>query len=230
MSTISSQLNWGASYLVHDFYRPFLVKSKRESHYLWASKVATTVVLAGAALAAYLTTSVTEAFKFVIAFGAGTGPVYVLRWFWWRINAWSEISAMVASSALTLALLPVPLNFGTRLLIITFGSAVMWIVVTLATPSAPMAALAEFFRRTKPVGIWEPVRQWSRAHGQITPKPARISTALLGWIWGMALVIGLTLGIGYTVLLKPIPAVIWYIIAVMGGIGLRKAGFLTTKG
>ncbi len=230
MSTISSQLNWGASYLVHDFYRPFLAKGKPESHYLWASKFATTAVLAGAALAAYLTTSVTEAFKFVIAFGAGTGPVYVLRWFWWRINAWSEISAMVASSALTLILLSFPVSFGVRLLIITFGSAVVWVAVTLATPPAPMAALAEFFRRTKPVGRWEPVRQWSRAHGQITPKSARISSALLGWIWGMALVIGLTLGIGYTVLLRFLPAALWYVVAIVGGIGLRKAGFLRTKG
>jgi Na+/proline symporter len=230
MSTISTQLNWGASYLVHDFYRAFLNKDRTEKHYLWISKAATVVILACAALAAYLTTSVTEAFKFIIAFGAGTGPVYVLRWFWWRINAWSEISAMLVSSALTLILLSFPLNFGARLLIITFGSAVLWIVVTLATPPAPMAALAEFFRRTKPVGRWGPVRQWSRAHGPITPKSARIGSALLGWIWGMALVIGLTLGIGYTVLLKFLPAALWYVIAIVGGIGLWKTGFLKTKG
>jgi Na+/proline symporter len=229
MSTISAQLNWGASYLVHDFYRPFIVKEKSERHYLWASKAATVVVLAGAALAAYLTESVTEAFKFIIAFGAGTGPVYVLRWFWWRINAWSEISAMIASSILTLALLPVPLSYGARLLTITFGSALIWIVVTFLTRPAPMEVLAEFYRRTKPVGIWGAVRQWSRAHGQITPHATRITQPLAGWLWGMALVIGLTLAIGYALLLHPLPAAIWFALSIIGAIGLYKAGFLKTS-
>jgi len=229
MSTISSQLNWGASYLVHDFYRSFLVKGRSESHYLWAGKVATTVVLAGAGLAAYLTESVTEAFKFVIAFGAGTGPVYVLRWFWWRINAWSEISAMMASSVITLLLLSVPLSYGARLLIITFGSAAIWILVTVLTRPAPMEVLAEFYRRTRPVGIWGAVRQWSRAHGQITPHATRIMQPLAGWLWGMALVLGLTLAIGYAVLLHPLPAAIWFAVSIIGAIGLWRAGFLKTS-
>jgi Na+/proline symporter len=229
MSTISSQLNWGASYLVHDFYRPFLVKGRSESHYLWAGKVATTVVLAGAGLAAYLTSSVTEAFKFIIAFGAGTGPVYVLRWFWWRINAWSEISAMIASSVITLLLLSVPLSYGARLLTITFGSALIWIAVTIFTRPAPMEVLAEFYRRTRPVGIWGAVRQWSRAHGQITPHATGMTRPLAGWLWGMALVIGLTLAIGYALLLHPLPAAIWFAVSIIGAIGLYKAGFLKTR-
>jgi len=229
MSTISAQLNWGASYLVHDFYRPFLVKGRSESHYLWAGKVATTVVLAGAGLAAYLTESVTEAFKFIIAFGAGTGPVYVLRWFWWRINAWSEISAMVASSAITLLLLSVPLSYGARLLTITFGSALIWIAVTIFTRPAPMEVLAEFYRRTRPVGIWGAVRQWSRAHGQITPHATGMTRPLAGWLWGMALVLGLTLAIGYALLLHPLPAAIWFTVSIIGAIGLWRAGFLRTS-
>ncbi|RPH95652.1 hypothetical protein EHM69_03730 [candidate division KSB1 bacterium] len=229
MSTISSQLNWGASYLMHDFYRPFLVKNRSESHYLWISKAATVVVLIGAGLAAYLTESVTEAFKFIIAFGAGTGPVYVLRWFWWRINAWSEISAMIASSAITLILFNVPLPYGGRLLLITFGSAIIWIIVTLISKPAPMDNLAEFYRRTKPVGVWGAVRKWSRAHGQITPQPARVSQPLMGWIWGMALVIGLTLAIGYSVMLNPVPAALCYLVTLIGAIGLWKAGFLKTS-
>jgi Na+/proline symporter len=229
MSTISTQLNWGASYLVHDFYRPFVAKGKSERHYLWASKAATVVVLAGAALAAYLTESVTEAFKFIIAFGAGTGPVYVLRWFWWRINAWSEISAMIASSAITLLLLSVPLSYGARLLTITFSSALIWILVTILTRPAPMEVLAEFYRRTKPVGLWGAVRQWSRAHGQITPYATRMTRPLAGWLWGMALVIGLTLAIGYAVFLHPLPAAIWFAVSIIGAIGLWKAGFLKTS-
>lgn len=229
MSTISSQLNWGASYLVHDFYRQFMRPGRSEAHYLWISKIATVVVLVGAGLAAYLTESVTEAFKFIIAFGAGTGPVYVLRWFWWRINAWSEISAMIASSAWTLLLMSIPLSYGARLLVITFGSAVIWIAVTFLTKPAPMKALAEFYRRTRPVGLWGPVRQWSRAHGQLTPQAERVLKPLLGWIWGMALVIGLTLAIGYGLLLQPVAASVWFLIAVAGSVGLWKAGYLKTS-
>jgi SSS family solute:Na+ symporter len=229
MSTVSAQLNWGASYLVHDFYRPFVVKGRSEFYYLWAGKVATAVVLIGAGLAAYLTNSVTEAFKFIIAFGAGTGPVYVLRWFWWRINAWSEISAMLASSVITLALLPVPLSYGGRLLVITFGSMLIWIAVTIFTRPAPMEVLAEFYRRTRPVGFWGAVRKWSRAHGQITPQAERVAQPLVGWLWGMALVIGLTLAIGYAVLLHPASAAIWFAVSIIGAIGLWKAGFLKTS-
>jgi SSS family solute:Na+ symporter len=229
MSTISAQLNWGASYLAHDFYRPFVAPGRSERHYLWASKAATIVVLIGAGLAAYLTESVTEAFKFIIAFGAGTGPVYVLRWFWWRINAWSEISAMIASSLITLVLVAFPLSYGVRLLTITFGSMLIWIPVTLLTRAAPMEVLAEFYRRTKPVGSWEAVRQWSRAHGQITPHASPVTRPLAGWLWGMALVIGLTLAIGYTVLLRPLPAAIWFVVSIIGAIGLWKAGFLKTS-
>jgi SSS family solute:Na+ symporter len=229
MSTISSQLNWGASYLVHDFYRPFLVKGRSEHHYLWAGKAATFVVLIGAGIAAYYTQSVTEAFKFVIAFGAGTGPVYILRWFWWRINAWSEISAMIASSAFTLFLLSSGLSYGARLLTITFGSAAIWMIVTLLTKPAPMEALAEFYRRTKPIGFWSPVRAWSRGHGQVTPQPAAVSRPLLGFVWGFALVFGLTLGLGYALLLKALPSVIWFGVAVVGTIGLWKCRFLKTS-
>lgn len=229
MSTISSQLNWGASYLVHDFYHPFMVKGKSEAHYIFASKLATVIVVIGAGLAAWWTQSVTDAFKFIIAFGAGTGPVYVLRWFWWRINAWSELSAMIASSVLSLVLLGMPFSYGARLLIITFGSMVVWLVVTLLTKPAPMEALAEFYRRTKPIGAWGVVRQWSRAHGLITPQAEKVSIPLWGFLWGMALVFGLTLGIGYHLLLNPLLACIGYTVALIGAVGLWEAGFLKTS-
>jgi hypothetical protein len=154
--------------------------------------------------------------------------VYVLRWFWWRINAGSEISAMIASSVFTLALLGFKLSYGGRLLIITFGSMAVWITVTFLTKPAPFNALAEFYRRTRPIGFWGSVRKWMRANGQITPKPEAMSIPLMGFVWGMALVFGLTLGIGYNLLLNPPLAIIGYAVALVGGIGLWKAGFLRT--
>jgi Na+/proline symporter len=229
MSTISSQLNWGASYLVHDFYRPFLVRNREDKHYIRISHIATTIVLAGAAVAAYYTSSVTDAFKFIIAFGAGTGPVYILRWFWWRINAWTEISAMLASTTISLSL-PYVGNFyfAQKLLIITFGSAIVWLAVTFITKPAPMAVLAEFYRRTRPIGSWNRVRQFSRAGGGVTPKPESMSRPLWGWICGLCFVLGLTLAIGYTILMNMPLAILWYVVSGLGLVGLWKMDFLRT--
>ncbi|MBU0692257.1 Na+:solute symporter, partial [bacterium] len=230
MSTVSTQLNWGASYLAHDFYRHFIVKDKSERHYLWVAKGMTVVVLVCAGLAAYFTTSVTEAFKFIIAFGAGTGPVYVLRWFWWRISAWSEIAAMAASSLITVYLYSQPgLFFGLKLLIITFGSAAIWLIVTFLTKPAPMEALGEFCRRTRPPGIWEKVRRHARAHGLTTPHKESLALPLRGWLWGMMFVIGLTLAIGYALLLDWTLCVIWCVVTLIGWVGLRRDKYLTTK-
>ena len=230
MSTISTQLNWGASYLVHDFYRGHFGKNKSERHYIRASMVATFIVLICAGMAAYFTESVTSAFQFIIAFGSGTGPVYILRWFWWRINAWSEISAMIASSIITLGMpyvLP-NLPYGGKLALITFGSAAIWITVTLLTKPAPLKNLMEFYQRTKPIGRWEPVRKWGRANGQIVPQAASVSKPLIGWFYGLAFVLGLTLGIGYFLLLSPVPGAIWCAISVVGLWGLWKEKYLRT--
>jgi len=96
------------------------------------------------------------------------------------------------------------------------------------TKPAPMEVLAEFYRRTKPVGVWGAVRAWSRAHGQITPHAANITLPLFGWLWGMAMVIGLTLAVGYAVLLQPTAAVVWFAVSLIGTLGLWKSGFLRT--
>ena len=99
MSTISTQINWGASYLVIDFYKRFFRPNESDRHYTWASRIATLVVLSLGGIAAYLLRnfSIGDAWKFLAALGAGTGAVFMLRWFWWRINAWTEIVAMVAA-------------------------------------------------------------------------------------------------------------------------------------
>src|ERR1700723_3579791 len=104
MSTVATQLNWGSSYLVEDFYRRFLNKKGSESHYVNASRIATIFLVVAAAWMSMQLQSVSEGWKIVLELGAGTGGVYLLRWYWWRVNAWSEISAMAAALATTLAL------------------------------------------------------------------------------------------------------------------------------
>jgi Na+/proline symporter len=225
MSTISTQLNWGASYLVHDFYRRFLVKERSERHYLIISKIATALVLAAAGLAAYWTQSVTEAFKFIIAFGSGTGPVYILRWFWWRVNAWSEISAMAASSVISIWAFTVgDFTFAEKLLVTVIGSAIVWVSVTFLTSPAPMNVLAEFYKKTRPVGVWGKVR---RALDETLP-PESVARPLRGWLEGLAFVLGLTLGIGFFLVGAPGWGVVFTIIAALGIVGLWLDGYLTT--
>ncbi len=97
MSTLSTQVNWGASYLVNDLYKRFIKRDATDKHYAWVSRLASLVIVLLAAAVTPLITSVESAWKFLAALGAGTGAVFILRWFWWRINAWTEISAMVAS-------------------------------------------------------------------------------------------------------------------------------------
>ncbi|MDD5087281.1 MAG: hypothetical protein PHI18_00585, partial [bacterium] len=115
-----------------------------------------------------------------------------------------------------------------RLLIISCGSAAVSILVTVLTRPARMNALADFYRRTRPVGVWEVVRKYSRAQGQVTPTPERIARPLAGWLWGVMLVVGLTLAIGYTVLLNAPAAAFWYLVTIGGAVGLWKSGFLKT--
>src|SRR3981189_308311 len=97
MSTVATQLNWGSSYLIEDFYRRFLKKEGSEAHYVNASRLATAFLCVAAAVVAWNLTSVSEGWKIVLELGAGTGGVYLLRWYWWRVNAWSEISAMMGA-------------------------------------------------------------------------------------------------------------------------------------
>src|SRR6202041_894002 len=104
MSTVATQLNWGSSYLVEDFYRRFVKKDASETHYVNASRLATIFLVVAAAWMSMQLQSVSEGWKIVLELGAGTGGVYLLRWYWWRVNAWSEISAMAAALATTLAL------------------------------------------------------------------------------------------------------------------------------
>ncbi len=199
MSTVDTQLNWGASYLTHDVYRGWLAPGKSEKHYLVAAKVAMLLLIGLTSIVAYYIQSVTEAFKFIIAFGAGTGVVYLLRWFWWRISAWSEISAMLASSAISTVLyLAFPETpFAVKVVIITFGSALIFLPVTFLTPAPPKAALIEFYRRTRPPGAWKAVR--AAAGTTVYKKPDSLSRDIYGWFGGLLFTFGLTFLIGYLI-------------------------------
>ena len=200
MSTLATQLNWGSSYLVSDFYRRFIRKDAGEAHYVAASRVATLVlVFASAGVAAQLG-SVVEGWKFVLEVGAGTGAVYILRWYWWRINAWSEISAMAAALAASVTLLKFPLYTGSDLRVFA-GNAItttafttaVWIAVTFLTPPEPEDVLIRFYRRVRPhVAGWKRIARLAPD----VPESHDLAANLRAWLLGCVMVYAALFGIG----------------------------------
>ena len=161
MSTVDSQINWGSSYLVNDLYKRFLKKTGSESHYVFISRIFSFCIAVFAAGVSFYIQSIGAVFTFVLNLTAGVGPVYLLRWFWWRINAWSEIAAMTASLPLLLlrtklfSALGIPENSITHLLYMILGAALFWLPVTLMTSPVPEKTLKEFFARVSPPGFWK---------------------------------------------------------------------------
>ena len=201
MSTIGTQLNWGASYLVNDFYKRFLVRGADERHYVRVSQVATVLIMLASCVVTYYQDSIGGAWRLLIAVGAGTGSVFILRWFWWRINAWSEVSAMSASFVVSLVLQHVykfnnddPRDFAWQILITVACSTVTWLAVTLLTAPEDESTLLAFYRRVRPgAALWGPIA--ARATDVV---PVRDGfNNLLDWAAGCVLVYATLFGVGH---------------------------------
>ena len=156
MSTISTQINWGASYLVNDLYARFINKNASQKELIRAGRAASILIAVVGAAAAFFSDSVANIFRLVIAIGTGPGVVLILRWFWWRINAAAELSAMLAGFFVGLFTSVVPLitidDFGTRLLIIVAITTVIWVTVMYLTPPESEETLLAFYKKVRPGG------------------------------------------------------------------------------
>jgi solute:Na+ symporter, SSS family len=210
MSTVATQLNWGSSYLVEDFYRRFLMKKGSESHYVNASRIATVFLVLAAAGVAWNLQSVGDGWKIVLELGAGTGGVYLLRWYWWRVNAWSEISAMTAaliaaltlnSSALWMSLLgraqpfsgSDPVVFAKSTLCTTAFTTLVWLAVTFFTDAEPAEILVAFYRKVRPqITGWKPIAKLTGDE----PVTRDLGRNLISWIVGCVLVYSTLFAIG----------------------------------
>jgi Na+/proline symporter len=165
MSTIATQLNWGASYLVNDLYVRFVEPQADERRLVMMGRLATVALMAASLVVTQFMTSIEGAWRFLLAIGAGTGLVLILRWYWWRINAWSEISAMIASLILSLVLwfgvgldAADPTEWAYIMLATVGGSTVVWLAVTYLTRPEDPEVLQGFYRRVRPGGRgWAPV-------------------------------------------------------------------------
>ncbi len=225
MSTISVYLNLSSAYFMKDFYMRFVKKNATEKHYINVTRISMLVLSAVTAVVTYYTTSIEGTFKFLIAFGSGTGLVFVMRWYWWRINAWSEISAMLASTIVSsyIYVFYGELPFYQKLFFIIFFSTVTWVAVTFLTKPSDENTLMEFYKRV-PVGGagWRAVEKKLIAAGV---KLNKVETSLFDWITGTVFVYGLTLSTGMLLLGRYKEGLIYLTAGIISFIILKKRIF-----
>ncbi|MHC4823154.1 MAG: sodium:solute symporter family protein [Planctomycetota bacterium] len=204
MSTLDTHFNLGSAYLVNDLYRRFLNRKAKPTHYVWVGRFAEIGIGLLAALFALSADSISNLFTFSLSLLGGVGPALLLRWFWWRANPWTELSALLTSTLLTLLLnstmfgtatdlvdIPYPLSY----LLVIGLSLVVCLVTTLLTPPVEREHLRAFHDKVQPAGAWKP-------YG--TGAVGRLRPILVGWAGGIALIYGLLFGIGGWLLGDPI--------------------------
>ena len=225
-STIETHLNWGTSYLVHDFYQRFIRPSASQRELVFAGRLVTVLLMGLGVVFTLFLDNAKNAFTLLLSIGAGTGLIYLLRWFWWRINAWSEVSAMATSFVVSIAFF-VAAKFGrgvdaTTELLITIGvTTVVWIAVTYLTPPVEAAVLRAFYDKVRPAGPgWARVRR----EGALPPSPDSMPLALLGWVLGLASVYGALFAVGGFVYHRPAEGLVWSVVSAAAIVGLIVAG------
>jgi SSS family solute:Na+ symporter len=232
-STIETHLNWGTSYLVHDFYRRFLRTGETERHYVMAGRLTTAGLMIAAALMTYALGTAKEAFDLILSIGAGTGLLYLLRWFWWRVSAWSEIAAMISSFLVALSFFiarksGVEVASHVSLLVTVAVTSVVWIAVTFLAPPEDDEQLTKFYALVRPAGPgWRHIAQRAGVAGS----PDSLSLALLGWVLGCAFVYAALFGTGSFLYGRMPQFFAWLAVLVASGLGLLRVlrGFWTEE-
>ena len=239
MSTISTQLNWGSSYIVFDFYKRQINPDATEKQMVMVGRLATVVLMVLSALFALTLQNAFEVFDLLIQFGAGTGLVFILRWFWWRINAWSEITAMFASGIIVILLartdlgdilfapetgvFPVWANYPFIVVVTT----AIWMLVTFLTPPESPETLRSFYKKTQPGGPgWSKVVRDAKTEnkeikkdGEVWSVPAGITAMLIG----IVLIYSIMFATGYWIYGRTTQAIVLTIVSIIAGVLLIKA-------
>jgi Na+/proline symporter len=225
-STMETHLNWGTSYLVHDFYQRFIAPNADQRQLVLAGRIVTVfLMLAGASLTPLLSNA-KEAFGLLLSIGAGTGLIYLLRWFWWRINAWSEVSAMASSFIVSLGFFVAaktghPVDATLSLLVTVGVTTVVWIGVTFLTPPASERTLTAFYAKVRPAGPgWARIRRVSG----LPASPDSPAQSLLGWVLGLMAVYGGLFSAGQFVYGHPAGGSVWAAVSLGSIAGLIALG------
>ncbi|HNS18629.1 MAG TPA: Na+:solute symporter [Bacteroidales bacterium] len=193
MSTLASQTVWGTSYVINDLFRPYIKPGASEKYYVKVSRITTFILIVLSLIVTTQFTRISDAWKFILACSGGIGLVLILRWFWWRINAWSEIAAMLAPYAIYPFLRARGVEYELTLMIIVLWSTVVWVVVTFLTRPTSDEKLRDFFRRVHPGGAgWKRIaRELPDVQGD-----TGFNTLFMNWFAGCGLVLFLLFGIG----------------------------------
>ena len=219
-STILTHLNWGSSYLVHDFYRRFMKKDATEAHYVNVGRLSTVLLYVVAAVLSLYMTSAQQAFQILLSIGAGTGLLYIARWFWWRVSAWCEVVAMVMSLVTSVALSSWGVTYINKAIVTVLGSewiipaaltddfakvtliqvgitTAAWLVTAYVGPQTDRATLISFCQKVKPAGPgWTDIRAEAGISDVEIAQENRVGSAFVGWIAGCALIWGSLFAIG----------------------------------
>jgi len=249
VSTIATHLNWGTSYIVHDLYRRFLRPGASERHYVAAGRWVTALLMAVAALMTLVLDDARQGFELMMSVGAGTGLLYLLRWFWWRINAWAEVAAMassfvVAVSFFVAARVGYAVPSHVVLLVTVAVTTLVWVATAFLSPPTDRATLVSFYKLVRPAGPgWARVR--AEAIGAALPRPGELAVgeaggvkpplhaadmaspdnmaaALLGWTLGCAFVYAALFGAGSFLYGHTAQGALWLAVFVASGFGLLR--------
>jgi Na+/proline symporter len=224
-STQATQMNWGSSYLMNDLYRRFIRREASERHYVLASRIATLLTLVISIVVTVFMDQISKVWEFLLTLGAGTGLVYILRWYWWRVNAWSEVSAMASALIVSLTLraagarVPAldtarPEGFALNLILTTAVTTAVWLAVTYATRPEPEATLEAFYKQVRPAGAgWGPI---ARSTG-IAPPRGEIARNFGFWVLGITLVYSLMFCAGGVIFHLPRQTAVFGVLLVLSG-------------
>lgn len=226
MSTIATHLNWGSSYIVNDYYKRFLKPEASDKEMVNVGRMLTFFLMTFSAILALYLQSALDAFKILLQIGAGTGLLFILRWFWWRINAWSEITAMAVSFILALYFEVIhpnvlgfdPISSTTKLLLGVGITTLAWIVVTLFTKPADNDTLHRFYKLIRPAGRgWEPIKAQLLGKGELTGREAKageLSLEILCMVISCLAIYATLFATGFWIYGNQTPAIILTVVAV----------------
>jgi Na+/proline symporter len=222
VSTLSTHLNWGTSYLVHDFYRRFVRPGRKERHYVAVGRLVTALLMVAAAFLTLVLDTARQTFDLLLSVGAGTGLIYLLRWFWWRINAWSEVAAMASSFVVAVGFFiagktghAVPTHIA--LVGTIAATTVVWLAATYLTKPTDRATLLAFYKLVRPAGPgWRAIRTQSG----VGSSPDSLPQNLLGWILGCVFVYAALFGTGSVLYGRTALAALWIVLFLASGAGL----------
>src|SRR5690242_8053935 len=227
-STILTHLNWGASYLVHDFYRRFIKRGAPEHHYVQAGRLGTVMLFLLSSATVFALDTAQGSFNVILQIGAGTGLLYLVRWFWWRVTAWCEIAAMISSFAVSIFFL-ILVKRGSapgtakQLLITIAVTTVCWLITAYVSPATERDVLIRFYTLVRPAGPgWARVRRDAGLPADSRTSPDNIPMALLGWVAGCAAIWSALFAVGNLLYYRFVSFTICTVVFVISGIVLIK--------